>query len=202
MARRSDHTAAQLSTMIIETAEKIIIESGSNSLSVRKITSEIGYSPGTLYQYFSGISAVLVAVNGRTLARLEAALRSQDQPKNAVERLHVFAVAYLEFIQKNQALWNALFDFRRELNDEVPEWYANRINSLLEIIGACFEDMGQNPNTEPLRAAQLIWASVHSVCSLEASGKLMLIMGQSLEGLVRELVDIHVVAYQKNVVNP
>lgn len=198
MARRSDHTASELSLMIIDTAEKIIDETGSNSLSVRKIMNRIGYTPGTLYQHFSGISEVQVEVNGRTLARLEAYLRGHDQPKSPSERLHAFAGAYLHFIQQNETMWNALFDYRRDPKGALPGWYAERIQSLMEMISTCFRDAGANPKTSPLRAAQLIWASVHSVCSLEASGKLPLIMGRSLEVLVYDLVETHLTAYLQN----
>ena len=47
----------------------------------------------------------------------------------------------------------------------------------------------------PRQAALMVWASVHSVCSLEGRGRLNLIMHTDLESLIHQLVGIHLKAY-------
>lgn len=181
--------------MIVDAAEKIVLDQGVGALSVRRITGAIGYSPGTLYQHFSSIGAVVTRLNDRTLGRLEDAMHAHDAALPPAERLYNFAAVYLSFIRANTRAWAALFDMRRDPNEPVPGWYADRINRLIEMIAGCFAAMGQGQTT-PRRAAEMVWASVHAVCSLEAAGKLPLVSERGLDDQVRDLVAVHIAAFR------
>jgi AcrR family transcriptional regulator len=198
MARRSDHTAAELSSLIIDAAEAIIREEGLGKLSVRRIAARIGYASGTLYQHFADMPDLVLHVNGRTLARLEAAMHDAGQAETPAEKLHAYASIYLDFVRSNARQWAALFEYSRETDDPVPVWYGARIEALVGMITECFAGLSQAGASSPRHAAEMVWASVHSVCSLDAAGKLPLVADRPLDRLVHDLVDVHLSAYLAN----
>lgn len=183
--------------MLVVAAEEIVVQEGSARLSVRKITRRIGYSPGTLYQHFAGIDDLLIQVNGRTLEKLAQALRSGDVMAASEVRLHNFARVYLAFVRQNERLWGALFQFARDEDQETPEWYRRKLDVLIDTVAGAFEGLGLSDHAERRAAAEMIWASVHAVCSLDASGKLPLLSGRSLERLIDDLVSVHISACRR-----
>ena len=62
MARRTDHSREELEALIVKVSRNIISEQGLSQLSTRKIAAEIGYSPGTIYNVFSDLDAVISKV--------------------------------------------------------------------------------------------------------------------------------------------
>lgn len=194
MARRKDHTPDQLTALILKAARKIVIEQGLSAVSARKIASEIGYSPGTIYQYFATISEVVTRLNAETLARLSQEFMVRDLEASPSQRLHNFADIYLDFIAKHPNLWGALFELRRAPDETVPDWYGEQIDGLIGQIADCFAAL-PSAGQPPRYAAELVWSSVHAVCSLAAAGKLPLISDKGLETMVHDLVEIHLKAY-------
>lgn len=194
MARRKDHTPDELTALIVKAAREILIQDGLSGISARKIAAKIGYSAGTIYQYFDGITAVVTRLNADTLEMLSHELQTRDMDASPTQRLHNFADIYLEFIAKHPKLWASLFELRRSPDEKIPEWYISQIDQLIDQIADCFFD-GPPGSAKPRHAAELVWSSVHSVCSLAAAEKLPLISGRTLSTMVHDLVDIHLRAH-------
>src|ERR1700743_3216917 len=78
MARRSDHSRAELETLIVEEAHRQLEAIGFAHFSAREVAKRIGYSVGTLYNVFGSLNRLMLAVNARTIvlwvAEIEAAL--------------------------------------------------------------------------------------------------------------------------------
>ena len=196
MGRRSDHTAPELQELLIAAAEQIVAREGIAQLSVRKVTHQIGYTPGTLYQHFAGIADLLLHVNARTLDRLAETLRNGDITAPAAARLHNFARLYLGFIRANTQLWAALFQLTLPPGTPVPDWYLPRIETLITMVADTFADLGLTTPRARREAAEMIWSSIHAVCSLDTSGKLPLVSRRPLEQLIDDLVAIHIAGHQ------
>ena len=199
MARRSDHTREELHDMIVATARGIIVEHGIARLSTRAIAGAIGYTPGTLYQHFKDISEIVLHVNEQTMLGLveEMAQARSTATDDARGMIHKYADVYLDYVRSNDNAWDALFHFRRPSDESVPEWYLDLIGKLISLVEECFADLERgNELTTPLQAAQMAWASVHSVCSLEGGGRLKMIMERDLETVIHQLVDVHIKAYE------
>lgn len=194
MGRRSDHSADQLRALLLDAAERIVRDEGAAQLSVRKIARAVGYSPGTLYQHFGSIFELVTHLNGRTLARLAAALEAADAASDPEAQLRGFARSYLDFIGTNQRLWETLFIFSRAESAPIPNWYRARIDGLIERVALAFAGLGLTEPRAQREAAEMIWASIHAVCSLETSGKLPLVAGRGLAALIDDLVTVHVTA--------
>ena len=59
MARRSDHSRDELKALILDCAREIAEEEGLRGLTARRIATEIGYAPGTIYNLFSNLDDLI-----------------------------------------------------------------------------------------------------------------------------------------------
>lgn len=197
MARRADHTKAELNKLVVDTAEELIAEEGIDAFSARSLSRAIGYTAGTLYHHFKDLDDIVTQVNSRTLAGLALAFDEAEKTTDPVQQLHNYADAFLGYIALKRNLWNALFEFRRKPGSAVPPWYMEAIASLIRIVAECFQAI--RPDLPPetcRRSGQLVFASIHSVVSLESSGRLGLVMDRDIRQVVHELVDMHVTAFR------
>ncbi|MBT7646949.1 MAG: helix-turn-helix transcriptional regulator, partial [Rhodospirillaceae bacterium] len=70
MARRSDHTRDQLHQMMLDAARHVAATDGPEAITARRIAGDIGYSPGTIYQLFDNLDALIVALKSVILAEI------------------------------------------------------------------------------------------------------------------------------------
>jgi AcrR family transcriptional regulator len=195
MARRADHSREELGRLIIDTAEDLIATDGIDTFSARSLSRAIGYAPGTLYHHFADLDDIVTQVNTRTLAGLALAFADAAPSDDPARMLHNYADAFLGYIAVKRHLWNALFEFRRKPGQVVPTWYIAAIASLIRIVGECFMRLRPDmPEAAAREAGQLLFASIHSVVSLENSGRLGLVMNRDIAAVVHQLVDMHVLA--------
>jgi len=197
MARRADHTKEELAALIVKTATAIIVADGVEKLSARGLSKAIGYAPGTLYHHFDDLDAIVTAVNVGTLNGLAQSFLEAKHGEVDGETLHRYADVFLSYVRNHKNLWNALFEFKRAPDAAVPEWYVGKIDSLIMVLMACF--VAERPDLSEERAqeaSRLLFASVHSVSSLENSGRLQLIMNQNIDKIAHDLVSIHLEAYK------
>lgn len=197
MARRADHTKAELAKLVVDTAEELIAEDGIDAFSARTLSRAIGYTAGTLYHHFKDLDDIVTQVNSRTLAGLALAFDEAERTDDPSRQLHNYADAFLGYIALKRNLWNALFEFRRKPGVEVPPWYLGAIAGLIHIVAECFQAI--RPDLAPetcRRSGQLVFASIHSVVSLDTSGRLGLVMDRDIRQVVHELVDMHVTAFK------
>jgi len=196
MARRADHSREELVALVVSAARQLIVAQGVEKLSARALSSAIGYTPGTLYNHFKDLDDIVTTVNGETLKALGAAFAAAEPSADPRRRLHNYADAFLGFLRDNANLWNALFEFRRVEGVPVPQWYVDTISGLLRILATCFAEMrAETRPGQAAEAAQLVFASIHSVSSLQNSGRLGLVMHRDIGAVVHDLIDIHIKAY-------
>jgi len=199
MARRADHTKEELAALIVKTATSIIVADGVEKLSARGLSKAIGYAPGTLYHHFDDLDAIVTAVNVGTLNGLAKAFLDAREGEVDGQTLHRYADVFLSYVRDNKNLWNALFEFKRAPGAAVPDWYVGKIDGLISLLVECF--MAERPDLSAQsaqEASRLLFASVHSVSSLENSGRLQLIMNQNIDKIAHDLVSIHLEAYKNS----
>lgn len=197
MARRADHTKAELAKLVVDTAEELIGEDGIDAFSARTLSRAIGYTAGTLYHHFKDLDDIVTQVNSRTLAGLALAFAEAEKSEDPHQQLRNYSDAFLGYIALKRNLWNALFEFRRKQGVAVPPWYIEAIASLIRIVAESFQAI--RPDLSPeicRRSGQLVFASIHSVVSLESSGRLGLVMDRDIHQVVHELIDMHVTAFK------
>ncbi len=188
MARRADHHREELHHLALAAARRIVAEGGFRAVTARNVAGAIGYSPGTLYNLFDNIDDLVVQLNGATLDALFTALRgapSTGQPGTDVAAL---CTRYLTFLNQNPNLCELLFEYSYAHGYVLPDWYRQKINQGLEILGAALSPIFPAwRDTEKSDAARTLWASLQGICSLSENGKLDVIGGRSRGAMTQSL---------------
>ncbi|MEO1537177.1 MAG: TetR/AcrR family transcriptional regulator [Pseudomonadota bacterium] len=197
MARDTQRRRAELRERLVDIAESQVRAEGSASLRARALAEDAGCAVGAIYNVFTDMPGLQLAVNGRTFARLglrvtEAVAQHADAPP--VERLILMAKAYLAFASDDPNLWRALFEVEMTAESDVPEWYLKDLNALFAIIAAPLAEI--DPHTSPdeidLRTRAL-FSSVHGIILLglerRISGVPMSRMEAMIEYVLRSFAD-------------
>lgn len=170
MARDTEKRRAELREKLIDIAEAQIRADGTASLRARALAEEAGCAVGAIYNVFTDMPGLQLAVNGRTFARLgqrvtKAVAAQADAPP--VDRLVIMAKAYLAFAADDPNLWRALFEVEMTADSEVPEWYLQDLSKLFAIIAGPLAELdpGATPDEIDLRTRAL-FSSIHGIVFL------------------------------------
>ncbi|KLN62512.1 hypothetical protein WH96_03230 [Kiloniella spongiae] len=185
MARRVDHSPDELKVMILDAAEDLVMAGGVSELSARKIAQKIGYAPGTIYNVYTNIDELILILNGKTLERLYdhlsmVRLDGEADIGSANENLEKLLIGYLAFIDENRSLWRLLFDHVPSSEDDLPEWYNQRVLKLLSVIDQVLLPLLSGRGAEERRdVSATLWASLHGIISLADKKKLDVVISRS-----------------------
>lgn len=179
MARRKEHTRAELEEMMLAESRKIIGESGFEGLTARKLAEAVGYTPGTIYNVFKSMDDLYLRLNAETLDRLYDVLSAPacNNPECApLQNMKLMAAHYKDFCQQNRPYWLMLFEHKLASGRQAPDWFTEKIERLFLPL----EDL-LRPYYAPVAdkkrkmAARILWSSVHGLCFLEQTGKFGLV---------------------------
>lgn len=197
MGRRPKHSKAEFREIAIAAARAIIDEEGISSLNVRAIAARMGCSVGTIYNIFEGLEELVAAINAETLDGLHEMLLGTPVTGNPEADLHVLLGRYIEFVQANESSWNMLFEERLPEAGATPVWYLEKVAELFTMLERMLQPLfGEGETEELTRAVRLLWIGMHGVWSLNASGHLPIISGDSLENIARDMVDVFLAGFR------
>jgi len=107
---RKQRELAQRERLIVATARELAEQQGWDAVTTRQLAERIEYSQPVLYSHFRGKREIIgaVALEGATelAAELRAAASAADGPRARVTAL---ARAYLDFAERNPAVYDAMF---------------------------------------------------------------------------------------------
>ena len=189
-----------LKESLIDAAEQEISAHGLRGVRARALADRIGCAVGAIYNVVADLDELIMLVNSRTLAALEAELltagRSPETTDrkgspSAIERLRRMALAYLDFATAQRPRWRAVFEHRLPPGQSVPDWYLEDQMRLFRYVEAPLADL--LPGLSGARRALLarsLFSAVHGLVTLGLEEKL-----QALEpGSLREQVTLIVSA--------
>ncbi|MDV3126614.1 TetR/AcrR family transcriptional regulator [Mycobacterium sp. 21AC1] len=167
--RRTREQAARR-RLIIGTARKLAEAEGWEAVTTRRLSEEIEYSQPVLYKHFSGMDNIAEAVAldgfGELAEALSDARRGRRTAKATLKRL---ALAYLDFADKNPALYDAMFTRATTLRfadaDTPPELsagFAELRQAVAQIAGR------QDVDT----LTEVLWAALHGLAVLSRGARL------------------------------
>jgi len=178
----------QMRERVLEAAEAVISTKGLAGLKARDIAARAGCALGAIYTVFEDLDELILGVNQRTLARLEAALSAPKGADGEVE-LQRLAHAYLGYARDEEPRWRALFEHRLPPEKPLPDWYARDRDRLFGLAEAPLASLSPNedPAARKLRARAL-FSAVHGVVLLGLEEKLAPTSLRTLEAQLREFV--------------
>jgi AcrR family transcriptional regulator len=178
----------QLRERLIAAAERAIARGGLSALKARDVATEAGCALGAIYTVFADIDGLILSVNARTLARLEATLLAGEHQTGA-EELQRLARAYLNYARTESPRWRALFDHRLPQPD-VPDWYGAARDRLFSRLERPLSALLPNEPPELLRArARTLFSAVHGVVTLGLDEKLAPMAAETLDAELAQFID-------------
>ncbi|NPD16549.1 TetR/AcrR family transcriptional regulator [Xinfangfangia sp. D13-10-4-6] len=189
MSRPQRVPRAELRQAILDAARDILDREGVSGLSARAIAREVGYTAASIYNVFGSMSDILMEVNRETFVELEKLIAGLPANEPPSARLHLLCQAYISFMRRNPALWNALFGGTRH-RETFPEWYAEAIRRLFGQLTHLL--MAHAPGLEPERAQRLteqLYVAIHGAVALESDRRLDILTSQSAGEIAASVLD-------------
>lgn len=180
-----------LKEALIAVAERGIDANGLIGMKARDLAAEAGCSVGAIYNVVADLDELVLAVNGRTLAMMEAELAAaagsslrgkKHSADKAIALLVRLAQAYLHFAVTHQRRWRALFDHHLPEGSELPGWYLDQQRQIFAFIEQPLRLL-QPDLTEQQFAilARSLFSAVHGIVALGLEEKLGAISVRELE---------------------
>ncbi|MGY1396812.1 TetR/AcrR family transcriptional regulator [Streptomyces sp. SS10] len=174
---RKQRERAERERLIVATARELAEEQGWDAVTTRRLAERIEYSQPVLYSHFRGKREIIGAVALQGAAELAAELRGASAEADAsasVEgvrgRVTALARAYLDFAERNPAVYDAMFQLDGGLAfaaEDTPEALKDGFAALLETLR---EVAGEG--VEPGLFTEVFWASLHGLATLTRAGRL------------------------------
>ncbi|NOQ65407.1 MAG: TetR family transcriptional regulator [Methyloprofundus sp.] len=165
MARRSEHSQAEIKTMVLEAAEEIVHEQGFSALKVRKIAADIGYTVGSIYMVFSNMNDLHLHIKARTWQKLCAHLQTQEQHPVTLASIEASALDYLDFTVLNKGLWCMLFEHQLPITEMMPDWYLQETAQPIDFFEQLLKQLHSSHTEKQIQqAAQSLLQAVQGVC--------------------------------------
>ena len=168
-AKRRAKQKEELRRAILTAAQDLFLEHGYEGFSLRQVAEEVGYSPTTIYLYFSDKDELLlhVSLEGfQTFGEmLRAGYESSDDPR---EKLEALGEQYFKFGLENPAHYRLMFMQRTDMRmEELPEGYTPPKESfgyLVRTVQECV-DAGYLRG-DATEHANFIWSGIHGIVAL------------------------------------
>ncbi|WP_309056391.1 TetR/AcrR family transcriptional regulator [Streptomyces sp.] len=168
---RKERERAVRERLIVATARELAEQRGWDAVTTRRLAERIEYSQPVLYSHFRGKREIIGAVALQGAAEMATALRTAvsaaDGPRARVTAL---ARAYLEFADRNPAVYDAMFRLDGGLafaREDTPAPLKDAFAALLENL-----DEAAGDGVHPGLFAEVFWAALHGLASLTRAGRL------------------------------
>lgn len=182
---RKQRERADRERLIVATARELAEQQGWEAVTTRLLAERIEYSQPVLYSHFRGKREIIGAVALEGAVELATALRAATSGLDGVHRrVTALARAYLDFAERNPAVYDAMFQLDGGLvfaDEDTPAPLKDGFATLLENL-----DEATGDGVDPGLFTEVFWASLHGLATLTRSGRLR--RGDA-ETRVRLLVD-------------
>lgn len=176
MARRNEHSQAEIKSMVLHAAESIIDEDGVAALTIRKIAMEMGYTVGSIYMVFASRAEIILEINARTLENIATDL----QPIAATDTVETWIKAYLQYVPASR--WQMIYTPQLLETKSFPDWYQERLDVVFRQFAHYFDKF-----TAQEKDIYALWQGIHGICLLSSKEQLenavMALLGIYLRGL-------------------
>jgi AcrR family transcriptional regulator len=183
---------------ILDAAQRLILATGHERLTVQDILNDLQISKGAFYHYFDSKQAVIEALTARLVSESERALApiAKNPGMGAREKLQAFFGEIIRWKSERQNLFVAM----------LPVWYApdnlafrllveresaKRLAPLLSVIVRQGVDEGQFATAYPEQAGAIIFAVIHALQDAMAQRLLAALHRATSSPSVKEMVNTH-----------
>lgn len=176
ISERREREREELRQKILDSASALFAAEGYENVSMRKIASDIEYSPTTIYLYFKDKTELLTEICEITFADLIREMDSIRKDENSpLSRLKLTIRKYVEFGLAHPNHYELTFTAPRpaEMTEDYDYEESNgkkAFEGMAGMVCDCIES-GDLKNTDVMKTSQVIWAMCHGVVSLLSAHK-------------------------------
>ncbi|GAA1897794.1 TetR/AcrR family transcriptional regulator [Actinomadura bangladeshensis] len=168
---RKQRERAERERLIVATARELAERQGWDAVTTRRLAERIEYSQPVLYSHFRGKREIIGAVALDGAAEMAVALRAATSAADGPRaRVTALARAYLDFAERNPAVYDAMFSLDGGLafaHEDTPEPLKDAFAALLESLA---EVAGEG--VHPALFTEVFWAALHGLATLTRAGRL------------------------------
>ncbi|KOT29639.1 TetR family transcriptional regulator [Streptomyces caelestis] len=168
---RKERERAERERLIVATARELAEQQGWDAVTTRRLAERIEYSQPVLYSHFRGKREIIGAVALQGAAEMAVAVRAATAAAEGPRaRVTALARGYLDFAERNPAVYDALFRLDGGLayaREDTPEPLKDAFAALLECLGEVAGD-----GVHPGLFTEVFWASLHGIATLTRAGRL------------------------------
>lgn len=173
--------------LIVDTARELAEAEGWESVTTRKLADRIEYSQPVIYSHFKNMDALAGAVALGGFEELAVELgKARKAAGSAAEGLRALGQAYLDFAQRQPAMYDAMFVRRTDLtfaSGETPPALRAGFEEFLQGVTPFATD-GIDADT----LAELYWSALHGLAALAQGNRLRPDLHQARLDLVVSLI--------------
>jgi AcrR family transcriptional regulator len=168
---RKRRERAERERLIVATARELAEQQGWDAVTTRRLAERIEYSQPVLYSHFRGKREIIGAVALEGATEMAAAVRAATSVAGGPRtRVTALARAYLDFAERNPAVYDAMFQLDGGLafaKEDTPEPLKDAFAALLENLGEV-----AGGGVHPALFTEVFWAALHGLATLTRAGRL------------------------------
>jgi AcrR family transcriptional regulator len=151
---------------LLAAAEHQIETRGLPHLRARELANQAGCSLGAIYNVFTDLDELIVAVNANTLRAIDREL-TEIKNGDPLQQLTALANAYLTYAERHRLRWEALFIHRMPAEAVVPQWFQDVQNAAFSRIEGPLALLRPDlPQAARSLLGRSIFAAVHGMVAL------------------------------------
>lgn len=192
-AERKERERAELKELILLKAKEILLTYGHEGLSIRKIATEIEYSPATIYLYFKDKDDILHELMEIGFKLLGDYMKEVFQESDPVKKIYLTGKAYIRFGLENKDWYDLMF------NSDKPMKHIEKCGTDWDEGMQMFEFLVHNcdmamqqlqiKNVEPRILALHLWSCVHGLVHLAQTERLEIVERDNATTLISKTLD-------------
>jgi AcrR family transcriptional regulator len=190
---RKEREKAELKELILKSAQKILLDQGHESLSIRKIATDIEYSPATIYLYYSDKDEILHDLMELGFLQMRKYMVNAFEEQNPIDRIHKIGKGYIEFGIENPDWYELMFNSTKPIQHMIKchEEWDQGMTMFQFLVVSCDEAIKKlkMKNVEPQILALQLWSSVHGLVSLAQSQRLNIVELNNSDALIHRTLD-------------
>ena len=151
---------------LLAAAERLIETRGLAHLRARDLANQAGCSLGAIYNVFTDLDELILAVNANTLKAIDREMTAIDSG-DPLQQLIALANAYLTYAVRNRLRWEALFSHRMPAEAVGPQWFQGIQNAAFSRIEGPLARLRPDlPDAARYLLGRSIFAAVHGMVVL------------------------------------
>jgi AcrR family transcriptional regulator len=192
-ADRKERERRELMDLILMKAKEIIVNEGQEKLSIRRIATEIDYSPATIYLYFKDKDEILYQMMQKGFEIMTSYMEDVFKETAPVKRIFLIGQEYIRFGTEHPDWYELMFTSPNPMNhiQRSKEEWGHGI-AIFEFFAKTCEEAIKHQKIkgwQPRILALHLWSSIHGVVSFSNSQRLCVIDHVFDDTSKKEMID-------------